>query len=76
MVKVDEDTIINIRKIVKRHVPNIPHHPILHIDTRKQMEKVIIYLIEKEQINPTLLTLNALASDWNNVLHLRANSLN
>lgn len=75
-MEVDQEVVAYVRKIIKQHVPDIKHHPILHINTRTQMEKVLLYMIENNQLKPTLLPLTALCSNWNNVLHLRAMSLN
>lgn len=71
MTKLEPETISYINKIVNNHVPDI-NHPLLHVNVRKQMQKSIVELVEQEKIKPTLLTLTALAKNWDDVLHLRA----
>lgn len=75
MTHIDEQIKLHIRKIVRQNVPDF-EHPILHVNTRKQMVKVITQFIEKKQMNPTIFNITAMASNWNDVLHLRAKALN
>lgn len=75
MTKVSIKTVEFVKKIVERHVPDIDHK-LLHVNTRQQMEKLIIQMIEKKKITPTLLTISALATSWNDILYMRSNTHN